>query len=60
VAWADIIFVMEKAHRSKLQRKFKKDLKSARVICLDIPDNFELMDPQLIMLLKARAPRYLS
>ncbi|MDZ4363057.1 phosphotyrosine protein phosphatase [Brevundimonas sp.] len=36
--WADIIFVMERAHRAKLQRRFKAHLKRARVICLDIPD----------------------
>ena len=37
-AWADIIFVMERAHRAKLQRRFRPQLKRARVICLDIPD----------------------
>jgi predicted protein tyrosine phosphatase len=60
VAWADIIFVMEKAHRGKLQRKFKKDLKSARIICLDIPDDFAFMDPQLVEILQARVPRFLT
>ena len=60
VAWADIIFVMEKMHRSKLQRKFKKDLKSARVICLDIPDEFDFMDPKLVKLLNSRVPRHLT
>lgn len=57
--WADLIFVMEKAHRSKLQRKFRKELKSARVICLDIPDDYAFMDPRLVALLEARVPRYL-
>ena len=37
VEWADIIFVMERAHRAKLQRRFRAQLKRARVICLDIP-----------------------
>lgn len=59
VAWADIIFVMEKAHRAKLQKKFKTSLKRARVICLDIPDNYEFMDPELVRLLEAKVPRYL-
>jgi predicted protein tyrosine phosphatase len=36
--WADIIFVMEKAHGNKLTKKFRKFLKNKRVICLDIPD----------------------
>jgi len=60
VAWADIIFVMEKAHRAKLQMKFKASLKKARVICLDIPDDCEFMDPALIELLEKRVSRYLG
>jgi predicted protein tyrosine phosphatase len=57
--WADIVFVMERAHRLKLAAKFKPYLGKARVICLDIPDEYEFMDPDLIRLLKARVPRYL-
>ncbi|RWB67873.1 MAG: protein tyrosine phosphatase [Mesorhizobium sp.] len=59
VAWADIIFVMEKTHRAKLQKKFRSSLKGARVICLDIPDDYEFMDPELVRLLDARVSRYL-
>ncbi|TPN92232.1 low molecular weight protein tyrosine phosphatase family protein [Mesorhizobium sp. B1-1-5] len=59
VAWADIIFVMEKAHRAKLQKRFRSSLKGARVICLDIPDDYEFMDPGLVRLLEARVGRYL-
>jgi len=59
VAWADLIFVMEPAHRSKLASKFKAHLRDKRVICLDIPDDFEFMDPELVRLLQARVPRYL-
>ncbi|CAN7741047.1 low molecular weight protein tyrosine phosphatase family protein [Mesorhizobium caraganae] len=60
VAWADIIFVMEKVHRSKLQKKFKPSLKKARLICLDIPDDYEFMDPVLVRLLEVRVSRYLG
>ena len=59
VAWADIIFVMEKSHRNKLQKRFKKDLRNTRVICLDIPDEYELMDPFLVRLLETRVSRHL-
>ena len=38
----DIIFVMEKAHRNKLSAKFKKFLGEKRLVCLDIPDEFEV------------------
>jgi predicted protein tyrosine phosphatase len=57
--WAHIIFVMEKAHRNKLSSRFKQHLKNAKVICLDIPDDFEYMDPTLIKLLKGKVPRFL-
>ena len=57
--WADIIFVMERAHRSKLSAEFKPHLMKARVICLDIPDEYQFMDPELIRLLKAKVPHHL-
>ncbi len=58
VAWADIIFVMEKEHRNKLQRRFRKHLK-ARLVCLDIPDDYEFMDPVLVRLLEHKVGRLL-
>ncbi|MCP3408660.1 low molecular weight protein tyrosine phosphatase family protein [Bradyrhizobium sp. CCGB01] len=60
VAWADIIFVMEKAHRNKLNRKFRSSLNGKRVICLDIPDDYEFMDPMLVRILESRVGRFLS
>jgi predicted protein tyrosine phosphatase len=60
VEWADIIFVMEKTHRNKLNRKFRSSLNSKRVICLDIPDDYEFMDPVLVRMLESRAGRFLS
>jgi len=59
LTWADTIFVMEKSHRNKLTRKFRAHLKSQRIICLNIPDEFEFMDPRLVQLLKAIVPRHL-
>jgi predicted protein tyrosine phosphatase len=56
---ADIIFVMEKTHRTKLNRKFRPSLKGKRVICLDIPDDYEFMDPVLVRMLESRAGRFL-
>lgn len=59
VVWADIIFVMERAHRSKLSAKFKPQLNGKRVICLEIPDEYEYMEESLVRLLKAKVPRHL-
>jgi predicted protein tyrosine phosphatase len=59
VEWADIIFVMEQALRSKLSNRFRASLKTARLICLGIPDDYEFMDPELVRILEARVPRFL-
>ncbi|HKQ16882.1 MAG TPA: low molecular weight protein tyrosine phosphatase family protein [Steroidobacteraceae bacterium] len=53
--WADVIFVMERAHRNRLMKKFRPHLKAKRLICLDIPDEFEYMDPALVRLLELKA-----
>ena len=59
LAWADVIFVMEKAHRTRLQSKFRAHLKRQRIVCLNIPDDYRYMDAKLVRLLKASVPRHL-
>ncbi|MFC0350109.1 low molecular weight protein tyrosine phosphatase family protein [Undibacterium danionis] len=59
IAWANIIFVMEKTHRSKLSKKFRPYLSNKRIICLDIPDDYEFMDPVLISILKVKVGKFL-
>ena len=59
IEWAEIIFVMEKAHRNKVTSTFRQYLANKRVICLDISDEYEYMDPELIRLLNAKVPRFL-
>lgn len=59
LAWADIVFVMERVHRTRLASKFGAWLRDVRVICLQIPDEFDYMDPALVQLLEARVPRHL-
>ena len=60
IEWADIIFVMEKTHRNKLNRKFRSSLNGKRVVCLDIPDDYEFMDPDLVRMLESRISRFLQ
>lgn len=59
IAWAQIIFVMERQHRSKLAGKFRAHLNGKRVVCLEIPDEFDYMDPGLVRILNAVVPRHL-
>ena len=58
VEWADIIFVMENYHRNMLSNKFKALLRGKRLVCLDIPNNYERMDPTLIRLLQNRVSKH--
>lgn len=58
--WADIIFVMEKAQMRRLRERFRGHLNRQRIICLDIPDLYDYMDPELIALLEQRVPRHLG
>jgi predicted protein tyrosine phosphatase len=59
VEWAEIIFVMEKTHRNKLSSKFRHSLLNKRVIVLNIPDEYEYMEPRLVQLLKAKVSPFL-
>lgn len=59
VEWADTIFVMERTHRNKVQRHFRRSLNGKRIVCLDIPDDYDFMQPELVALLRARMARHL-
>lgn len=60
IAWADIIFVMEPVHKTKMASKFRKHLNGKRVICLGIPDDYEFMEPALVKLLDAKVAPFLK
>ena len=53
IQWADIIFVMEKKHKSKLVADFGHLLEHKPLHVLDIPDEYKYMDAELIAELEA-------
>ncbi|MBX3476133.1 MAG: hypothetical protein KF910_00835 [Brevundimonas sp.] len=55
----DVIFVMERSHPAKLNRRFRDRLRGKRVVCLDIPDDYGFMQPELVALLEQRVGRHL-
>jgi predicted protein tyrosine phosphatase len=59
VEWAELIFVMERHHKTMLSARFRRHLGGKRVVCLDIPDNYPYMDPGLIAVLKSRVVPFL-
>lgn len=57
--WAELIFVMEKVHHSKLSRRWRQHLAGKRVVCLNIPDDYNYMEPSLIRLLETKVSPHL-
>lgn len=60
IGWADTVFVMEKKHLRRLHDKFPEELADKRVVCLNIPDDYQFMQPELITLLQSAVPPYLE
>jgi predicted protein tyrosine phosphatase len=60
VEWADIIFVMGRTHKTRLARLFGQDLKGKKIVCLDIPDNYGFMQPELVAILEKKVARLLD
>lgn len=49
--WADIVVVMERKYAARIRASFG-ELDLPRMETLEIPDDYELMDPELIELLR--------
>ena len=58
--WANYIFVMEKSHKNKLQKKYKDFINNQKIIVLNIPDEYEFMDIILVNELKRKVEIYLK
>ena len=51
---------MEKKHQTRIQQKYNEELKSKKVIRLDIPDEYDYMNEELIDLLESRIMEYID
>jgi predicted protein tyrosine phosphatase len=60
LVWADIIFVMERDHKKRLQQKFSSDVLNKEIIVLDIPDEYQYMDEALVEILNETILPYLD
>lgn len=54
LAWADIVFVMERRQKVKLGSVMGTQMKGLRVRCLDIPDKYGYMQPELVEILEQK------
>ena len=57
--WADIIFIMDEQQRRSLRRRFPGHAALDRLICLDIPDEFTFLQPELVALLEQNTAPHL-
>ncbi|MFZ6718671.1 low molecular weight protein tyrosine phosphatase family protein [Undibacterium sp. Ji49W] len=48
IQWADVIFVMEEKHKSRLLAEHRQVLNGKVIHVLDIPDEYKYMDPELV------------
>tara|TARA_A100001015_G_scaffold279887_1_gene341466 strand:- start:2024 stop:2356 length:333 start_codon:yes stop_codon:yes gene_type:complete len=60
IQWADIIFVMERKHKSRLISRFTRIIKYKKVYVLDIPDNYKFMDEALIIELEGAVSLFID
>ena len=54
IEWADLIFVMEHSHASRLRESYRGPPTGTPIHVLDIPDHYRFMDPELVELLAER------
>lgn len=52
LSWAQVIFVMEEKHKSRLLAEHRRVIENKPIHVLDIPDEYKFMDPELIDLLR--------
>ncbi|GAB2987867.1 phosphotyrosine protein phosphatase [Mucilaginibacter puniceus] len=60
IAWADIIYVMERKHKELLLLRFPGSMNNKKVEVLNIPDKYQFGDAALIQLLKQALPEYFN
>ena len=52
--WADRVFVMEPTQRRYLNAHFVHSLRDKKIVCLNIPDRYGYMEPELVTVLRAK------
>jgi predicted protein tyrosine phosphatase len=60
IGWADIVFVMERVHKARLTQRYGASLKGKKIVCLDIPDLYAYMQPELVAILERKVQRHLD
>jgi predicted protein tyrosine phosphatase len=59
IGWADLIFVMEKYHKNRIDKKFRQCAVGKKLICLFIEDIYDPIEEGLIAELRRKLAPYL-
>ena len=57
--WADVVFIMDEHQRRWLEAAFPNHPALSKIVCLDIPDHFTFLQPELVQLLETRVSPHL-
>jgi protein-tyrosine phosphatase len=60
IAWADIIFVMEKRHKQRMKENFPSASEGKEIVVLNVPDEYQYMDEELVETIKSSVNPYLD
>ena len=60
LAWADVVFVMERRLRVLLRRRFVTALMGKELVCLDVPDDFQIGQTELVAVLAEQLASHLG
>jgi predicted protein tyrosine phosphatase len=52
--WSDNVVVMEEMHREWIRKTFPEPAGRRGIFCLNIPDEYWFMDPELVILIRER------
>jgi predicted protein tyrosine phosphatase len=58
--WADVIFTMDAGQQRDMSRMFPQHPGLAKIVCLEIEDVYDFLDPELVALLRERTAPHLS
>lgn len=58
--WADVVFVMERHLRGLLRQRFATALAAKELVCLEVPDDFQVHQPELVAVLIDRLTPHLG
>jgi predicted protein tyrosine phosphatase len=60
IQWAEVIYVMETKHQRRLKADFQNLLSHKQLVVLNIPDEYQYMDPELVEIFENLAAEVLE